>query len=236
LKTEKFSKLRPFFEQMQKLPFYEIVRAERQTRQRAYTPSSVDDEKYEFVRYMLNEMQYENLPKGLIPFHHYPDKTATAFEEHLYEAAAYCKEKKKTRKGKKKCRLHFTVAEEHSERFKQTFEEIRDRVEAETDVVFEIVYSFQKKSTDTIAVDENNEPFRDEDGKLFFRPGGHGALIQNLNDVDADMVFIKNIDNVVTQTDLPTVTAYKKALAGILIEVQEKIFALLKSLDEFEFS
>src|SRR5699024_432578 len=113
LKTEKFSKLRPFFEQMQKLPCYEIVRAQRQTSQRAYTPSSVDDEKYEFVRYMLNEMQYENLPKGLIPFHHYPDKTATAFEEHLYEAAAYCKEKKKTRKGKKKCRLHFTVAEEH---------------------------------------------------------------------------------------------------------------------------
>ena len=174
-------------------------------------------------------LNFSNLPKGLVPFHGYENYSATAFEEHLVEASKYA-----AKDGKAK--LHFTVTEDHLEKFKSTFQAIKDRVEKQTETEFEIEYSFQKKSTDTIAVDFDNRPFRDDEGKILFRPGGHGALIENLNDLDTDLIFIKNIDNVIKQENLETIVSYKKVLAGELINVQEKIFEVLNRIDQDGFN
>ncbi|MCD6353973.1 MAG: DUF4301 family protein, partial [Prolixibacteraceae bacterium] len=125
-----------------------------------------------------------------------------------------------------------TVSPEHQSGFEKLLKEVREEYEPELKVSFEVSFSHQKPSTDTIAVDLNNEPFREPDGSLLFRPGGHGALIENLNDLKADIIFIKNIDNVVPdKLKLPTVE-YKKALAGILLKYQEKIFFYQKQLNE----
>lgn len=229
LDTPEFKNLKPFFEHLKELPFYTLVKGEMKLKYPGYTPKSPDLEKYDFVRFLLIEMDFGSLPKGLIPFHYYENKMVTAFEEHLYEAAEYSVRNQISK-------LHFTVAEEHLDKFNSAFENIKSRVERNTAVTFEISHSFQEKSTDTIAVDEDNNPFRNEDGRLFFRPGGHGALIKNLNNIDADIVFIKNIDNVVTEENLSLVVTYKKALAGILITIQQDIFALLKEEDQNGFS
>ena len=173
--------------------------------------------------YALN---YGNLPKGLIEFHQYPDGARTAFEEHLVEGAQYA------RMPNNETYIHLTVSPEH----KTGFEELANRIiksYGETyGVKFFIEYSEQKPSTDTIAVDENNEIFRDSSGKLVFRPGGHGALLENLNDINADLVFIKNIDNVVPDHLKPQTVLYKKALAGLLISYQSLIFDYLNQLQE----
>lgn len=229
LNQPEFKPLKPFFDQLEKLPFYGNINAEMKTSKPGYVASSEDQKKYDFADFLLNEMNYSSLPKGLIPFHHYTRKTVTAFEEHLYEATEYTS-------GNEKTHLHFTVAEKHLEKFKTRFEAVKTHVEKETGKHFDITYSFQEKSTDTIAVDLDNQPFRDENGALLFRPGGHGALIQNLNSIDADIVFIKNIDNVVTEENLELVSEYKKALAGILLNIQQDIFSFLKDLDNAGFS
>jgi hypothetical protein len=169
------------------------------------------------------------MPKGLVPFHNYKDYVSTAFEEHLVEAAAFAS-------LDKKANVHFTVTENHLAKFKETFKIIKDRLEKATGVEFEVDYSFQKKTTDTIAVDSENQPFRVQDNEILFRPGGHGALIENLNDIDTDLIFIKNIDNVIKQEHLETISIYKKALAGELINVQERSFEILKRLDKDGFN
>src|SRR5690606_24731802 len=170
----------------------------------------------------LNLSEY---PKGLVPFHNYGNFVATAFEEHLYEAAYL------TASGGV-AMIHFTVSEGHKEKFEAEFEKIQSRVEERTNTKFQISYSYQDPKTDTIAVDQNNEPFRTEDGDLFFRPGGHGALIGNLNSLEADVVFIKNIDNVVILEKAREVADYKKMLAGKLLELREQSFSYLRILDE----
>ena len=131
-----------------------------------------------------------------------------------------------------KAKLHFTVSKTHLEKFEQEFKRIQKGAEKETQTTFEITYSFQKQNTDTIAVDLENQPYRTQDGRLLFRPGGHGALIDNLNNIDADVVFIKNIDNVVVQKYQDELTIYKKALAGKLIAIQGQVFSILKSLEK----
>jgi hypothetical protein len=164
-----------------------------------------------------------NLPKGLIKFHLYPDYGRTPFEEHMVEAAAY------TRDGEGIVRMHFTVSTKHEGAIRDYIEEIRSRYER-SEVQYEVTFSSQKPSTDTIAVDTENRPFRERDGGLLFRPGGHGALLKNLNDLEGDIIFIKNIDNVVPDRLKHETYIYKRALGGYLIELQNEIFGYLRRL------
>jgi hypothetical protein len=170
-------------------------------------------------------LDYASSPKGLIVFHRYGDHCRTAMEEHLVEGALYARD------GHDVVKIHFTVSPSHVNAFKEKIKKVEARYASEYGVQFDISYSIQKPSTDTIAVDSDNNPFRDENGSLVFRPGGHGALIENLNDLDADAVFIKNIDNVVPDHLKEPTTRYKKVLAGLLFDVQEKISYWLDRLD-----
>lgn len=181
-----------------------------------------------WIEFLLFEkgLNYGNLPKGMLKFHKYPEDERTPFEEHLAESAQYAKSKENI------ARLHFTVSPEHREGFEKLFLDVKEDYEKKLGVTFEVSFSLQKPSTDTIAVDMQDSPFREPDGSLLFRPGGHGALIENLNDLNADLIFIKNIDNVVPERlSGPTIT-YKKALAGVLLKYQEKIFHYQKILNE----
>ena len=181
-----------------------------------------------FIDYLLNEkgLNYGNLPKGLLKFHRYKNYERTPFEEHLAEGAAYAKNKTGI------VWLHFTVSPEHQQGFENLLGSIKEKYETELGVAFEVSFSQQKPSTDTIAVDMQNEPFREPDGSLLFRPGGHGALIENLNDLNADVIFIKNIDNVVPDKLRKPTIEYKKALAGIMLRYQEIIFRYQKEINE----
>jgi hypothetical protein len=167
---------------------------------------------------------FANKPKGILPFHKYKTHIATAIEEHFYECVNYSSSNGNSN-------LHFTVSETHQNLFENIVTLIQPQIEKKTKTTINVSYSFQNKSTDTIAVDAKNNPFRDEKNKLFFRPGGHGALIENLNNLDADIVFIKNIDNVI-QNHAESIALYKKALAGILIELQQQVFQYLNQIEE----
>jgi hypothetical protein len=166
-----------------------------------------------------------DLPKGLIPFHRYPDHHRTPFEEHIKEAETY------TQDGLATVRLHFTIPDTHQSAIQEHIEKAKEHFRR-ADVDYNITFSTQKSSTDTIAVDMTNQPFRDADGRLEFRPGGHGALLENLKDIQGDIIFIKNIDNVVPDRLKPTTYTYKKALGGYLTELQGQIFRYLRRLSE----
>lgn len=173
---------------------------------------------------------YAMLPKGLLRFHRYPDGNRTAMEEHLVEGANYA------RAETGKVKLHFTVSPEHRGRFVNHVGHVLEKWEKQFGVSFQVKFSTQKPSTDTLAVDMQNEPFREKDGSLLFRPGGHGALLQNLNDLEEDLVFIKNIDNVVPDRLRQQTYIYKKALGGLLIELREKSFEILSKINNNTFS
>ncbi|MCF6342161.1 MAG: DUF4301 family protein, partial [Bacteroidales bacterium] len=171
-------------------------------------------------------LNYAGLPKGLLLFHDYPDGPRLAVEEHLVEAAHYATDKNN------KARIHLTVSTEHLERFKAAVAQKKKKYEAAFGVEFRIDFSDQKPSTDTIAVDPDNNPFRKEDGSLLFRPGGHGALIENLNDLKGEIIFIKNIDNILPDRLRETTYLYKKVIGGLLFRLQEKCFDALEVLEE----
>ncbi|HSI69214.1 MAG TPA: DUF4301 family protein [Gillisia sp.] len=221
------SSLESFFRGIENLPFFKEALEKSKEINPEFDGLNEDEKKYHLIKTMMSTpgLDLSDLPKGLVPFHNYGEYTATAFEEHLYEAAEYT-----AVNGVAK--LHFTVAPGDKEKFDEECERIRSRVEEKTGNRFIISYSFQDPETDTIAVDENNEPFRTQEGDLFFRPGGHGALIKNLNEQKADMVFIKNIDNVVVSSMVKEVADYKKLLAGKMLELQEKSFGYLRRLEE----
>ncbi len=168
-----------------------------------------------------------HIPKGLIKFHAYPESSRTPFEEHLVEAAEY------TTDGNHVARVHFTVSPEHEAAVRDHLERVRGLYE-KSGIRLEIGFSLQKPSTDTLAVDLEDRPLRGDDGRLVFRPGGHGALLDNLNDMKADLVFIKNIDNVVPDRLKPETYVYKKALGGYLLELQERVFGYLERLSTRE--
>lgn len=168
---------------------------------------------------------YGNLPKGLLRFHSYPTENRTPAQEHLIEGMQYGIGKGNTVK------IHFTVSPEHEEKFKAEIGKVLPDLKSTSGLEFEVTYSTQKKATDTIAVTMENEPFEEEDESLLFRPAGHGALLENLNDIKADLIFIKNIDNVVPDRLKEQTKNYKMAIAGLLLEVQEKVFEALKGLD-----
>ncbi|MCS6808838.1 MAG: DUF4301 family protein [Bacteroidota bacterium] len=169
---------------------------------------------------------YAHVPKGLITFHRYPTHTRSAFEEHLQEALHYALYR--TEHGYHTARIHFTVSPEHREIVQQHINRVRSRYE-QGDIRLVIELSEQKRSTNTVAVTPDNEPFLTEDG-LHFRPAGHGALLENLNDVRGDIIFIKNIDNVVPDHLKEETYRYKKILCGIAILLQERIFSSLRLL------
>ncbi len=168
-----------------------------------------------------------NIPKGLIKFHSYPGSSRTAFEEHLVEAIEYAMDINKV------ARIHFTISPEHEGLVKDFFDEVRGKYE-KSGIRFELSFSIQEPSTDTIAVDMENRPFRDSEGRLVFRPGGHGALLKNLFDLKGDLVFIKNIDNVVPDRLKQETFLYKKALGGYLLGLQNKLFEYVHRLSAGE--
>ncbi|MBN1380073.1 MAG: DUF4301 family protein [Deltaproteobacteria bacterium] len=208
----------PFFDDLVRVIRQNGQDFERLMQQKKYTS---------IMEYVLSQkgLNYGQLPKALIKFHKYPDGTSrTAIEEHLVEAAQYIKDENGN------CRIHFTVPDQQMERIDDFLDGVKERYEKMLDVRFHVDLSVQSPSTDTIAVDLQNRPFRDEDGKLTFRPGGHGALLKNLQSTKGDLVFIKNIDNVLPDRLKPRMVHYKKVLGGYLIAIQEDIFKYLRLL------
>lgn len=175
-------------------------------------------------------LNYGSLPKGLLKFHRYADGARTPLEEHLAEGALYAKNKDND------VYVHFTVSPEHRRLFEALVEEKADKYGEELHAGYHVSFSEQKPSTDTVAVNPDNTPFRRQDGSLLFRPGGHGALIENLNDIDADVVFIKNIDNVVPDRLKDDTVKYKKLIAGVLVSLQRQIFEYLRKLDSGSYN
>ena len=186
-------------------------------------PDSPEEEIVEAI--IKSGLNYGSKPKGLVTFHAYEDGNRKAMEEHLVEGAMYA------RKGES-VRIHFTVSKEHQAGFEELLAERLPYYEQRFGVKYDISFSVQKPSTDTIAVNPDNTPFRTDEGGLLFRPAGHGALIENLNDIEADVVFVKNIDNVTTDARRADIITYKKALAGILLDLQQQAFAYLAQLKQ----
>jgi Domain of unknown function (DUF4301) len=204
-----------FFEMLDKFAFIDELNG-----------TASDKEKETILKALLTDqgLGYGNLPKGLLSFHKYTDGTIRRpVEEHLVEGANYAA-------SAGKVFLHLTVSPEHKAKFQELLAKKLPIYEGLFNLKFEVDYSEQKASTDTIAVNVDNTPFREADGNLLFRPAGHGALLENLNDIDADLIFIKNIDNVVPDRIKDTTYDYKKALGGILIDIQTKIFGYLNDL------
>jgi hypothetical protein len=217
-----------FIESLQQFAFYQDLEVVLQQEGESIASLLEKKEYKKLVAALLTEtgLNYGNLPKGLLKFHSYADSNRCPAEEHLIEGIQYGVGKNK------QVQIHFTVSPEHEEGFVKEVSQHLPRLQEQVGLVFTVSYSHQKKSTDTIAVDESNEPFLEEDGSLLFRPAGHGALLENLNEVAADLIFIKNIDNVVPDRLKPVTKSYKMALAGLLLEVQARVFKALKALEE----
>ena len=217
-----------FFNEITKFAFYKALNAkcEQNTGKDIQTLIAAGEYK-EIVANLLEAkgLNYGQLPKGLLLFHTYPESVRTAMEEHLAEGAMYAKN------NAGEVNIHFTVSPEHQALFEQLVAEKAGEYEDQFSVKYDVSFSIQKPSTDTVAAAMDNTPFRDKNGKLLFRPGGHGALIENLNDVDADVVFIKNIDNVVPDSFKCATVIYKKVIAGVLVSLQQKIFHYLELIE-----
>ena len=172
---------------------------------------------------IIDGLGYGKKPKGLVTFHAYPDGARKPVEEHLVEAALYaCNGNQAT--------IHFTVSPEHQAGFEALLAERQGFYEEKFGKKFDISFSQQSPATDTIAVNPDNTPFRTAEGKLLFRPAGHGALLANLNALDADVIFVKNIDNVTTDSRKADTVTYKKVLAGELLRLQDKALARIRRL------
>ncbi len=174
-------------------------------------------------------LNYGQLPKGLLQFHSYESEARTPLEEHLVEAALYAA-------SNGVADVHFTVSTEHRALFEALVERVAPEYESRYGVKYHISFSEQKPSTDTIAVNPDNTPFLTDEGKLLFRPGGHGALIRNLADLDSDIVFIKNIDNVVPDRMKDDTVLWKQVLAGVLVSLQKRAFDYLELLDSGKYT
>ena len=224
----KYGFTQKFIESLQKFAFYQDLEVVLQQKGESIASLLEKKEYKKLVAALLTEtgLNYGNLPKGLLKFHAYSDANRCPAEEHLIEGIQYGVGKNK------QVQIHFTVSPEHEEGFVKEISQHLPRLQEQAGLAFTLSYSHQKKSTDTIAVDEANEPFLEEDGSLLFRPAGHGALLENLNEVAADLIFIKNIDNVVPDRLKPVTKSYKMALAGLLLEVQARVFEALKALEE----
>ena len=174
-------------------------------------------------------LNYGQLPKGLLLFHNYPEGPRTPMEEHLVEGALYAA-------SNGEAHVHFTVSHEHMELFKQKVAQKADYYAQKYGIHYDITFSEQKPSTDTVAANPDGTPFRNSDGSLLFRPGGHGALIENLNEIEADVIFVKNIDNVVPDRLKGDTVLWKQIIAGVLVTLQKKAFDYLNLLDSGKYS
>lgn len=216
-----------FFEHLPEFAFFPILLDALEKRGLDYDTVMQESRYEKILNSLLTDrgLGFGNLPKAMIPFHSYGDEVRTAFAEHLAEAARYavC--------GEDNCFIHFTVLPQHMELMETHFQAIRKGFEEKFRIKYQVSYSIQHPSTDVIAVDQENNPFRDEDGRLVFRPGGHGALLQNLSSLDADLVIIKNIDNVCHDRLKEDSYLYKKVLSGHLIALQDQMFSFLNGLD-----
>ncbi len=218
-----------FLRDLRRFAFFEDLRA-AVARQGGNLESWMAEKRYgNILNCILTEegLNYGNHPKALLKFHDYPDGSRAAIEEHLVEAALYA------RGGDGICRVHFTLSGEHEESVRKHLSRMRPYYERQYGVSFDVSLSIQSPSTNTLAVDLENHPFRDETGKLVFRPGGHGALLVNMNGLDeGDIVFLKNIDNIVPDRLKSATVHCKKVLSGCLVSLQEEIFRWLIKMDE----
>lgn len=222
-----------FFSEINKFAFYDALNAKCLENEEKDIPTLMAEGKYKAIVSNLlesNGLNYGQLPKGLLLFHSYPGKMRTAMEEHLAEGAMYAKN------NAGEVNIHFTVSPEHKALFEQLVLDKKGEYEEKFSVKYDISFSAQKPSTDTMAADMENQPFRDKNDRLLFRPGGHGALIENLNDVEADVVFIKNIDNVVPDSFKCSTVIWKKVIAGVLVTLQEKIFNYLHLIESGKYT
>jgi len=215
-----------FFDRLDQFAFYDDLQ-----KLAAFEKSSIQEiPAQKILEWVLLEhgLNYGNLPKALLKFHVYTEGSHTSLEEHFVEGAMYSKN------SSGKVNLHFTVSTEHQQAIEKLVAEIQPEYEKLLGVTYQVSFSNQKPSTDTVAVTLDNKLFRNKDNSLLFRPAGHGALLENLNDLEADLIFIKNIDNVAPdQLKKPTVES-KKAIAGILLSLQEQIFNYQKILNEHQ--
>lgn len=195
----------------------------------AFAPQLEGKDGQDAVSYLLKDMNYGNLPKGLLLFHNYEDAPRTPALEHLVEGALYAS-------SNGEVNIHFTVSHDHLELFKKHIAENLPKFEAKYGVKYNVSFSEQKPSTDTVAANPDGTPFRNDDGTLLFRPGGHGALIENLNEIEADVIFVKNIDNVVPDRLKPETVEWKQVIAGVLVSLQKKAFEYLRLLDSGKYT
>jgi hypothetical protein len=222
-----FNSVYYFFQNIHHFAFYNDLQAQMEKEGSHVGEALAEQDLALLLDNLLGEsgLNYAALPKALLAFHNYNDGPRTAMEEHLVEAASYARDKNNI------SRIHFTVSPEHIGIFDQKVAEVRIKYESRFQTHLKIHHSIQKSSTDTLAVDENNIPFRNPDGSLLFRPAGHGALIQNLDEQKADLIFIKNIDNIVPDRLKPATIEYKQLIGGFLLSIRQKIFAFLEKAE-----
>lgn len=228
--TTEFEKA--FFADIHKFAFFDALNDACFLNEEEGVDALIEEGEYKaVVANMLGEegLNYGQLPKGLLQFHSYEDCARTPVEEHLVEVALYAS-------SQGEADVHFTVSAEHRELFQELIDRVLPEISNRYGINYNVSMSEQKPSTDTIAANMDNTPFRTEDGKLLFRPGGHGALIENLNDLQSDIVFIKNIDNVVPDRLKDDTVFWKQVIAGVLIDVQKQTFAYLKLLESGKFT
>ena len=216
-----------YFDNIEKFAFYDALDDACRKNLGAGVKELIANGRYKDVaRNMLNAdgLNYGQLPKGMLLFHKYSEGPRTPMEEHLVEGALYAA-------SDGKAAVHFTVSHDHLPMFKQRVAEKLDFYASKYGISYDITFSEQKPSTDTVAANPDISPFRNSDGSLLFRPGGHGALIENLNEISADVIFIKNIDNVVPDRLKADTVSYKQVIAGILVTLQKKAFDYLETLE-----
>ncbi|TCK53353.1 NadR type nicotinamide-nucleotide adenylyltransferase [Flavobacterium sp. 90] len=228
INRKKDSDLSIFIVAMDKFPFFEALDKKLREIYLDFEVLDRDYKNYYFIKTLLSSdyFDFANKPKAVLPFHQYKTHIANPIEEHLNECVHYASSNEVSN-------LHFTVSEVHQNLFENEVEVLKEKVEKESGIEINIAYSYQNKSTDSITVNDQNEFVRDKNNNLIFRPGGHGALIENLNELDADVIFVKNIDNVI-QNHIGKIALYKKALAGVLIKVQQKVFDYLDKIEKQE--
>ncbi len=217
-----------FFDHIRKFAFYNELDAACQKNNGKDIKTLMAEGNYKAIAANMLKaegLNYGQLPKGLLLFHNYPEGPRTPMEEHLVEGAMYAA-------SNGEAFVHFTVSHEHMELFKQKVAEKANFYSQKYGIRYDITFSEQKPSTDTVAANPDGTPFRNSDGSLLFRPGGHGALIENLNEIDADIIFVKNIDNVVPDRLKADTVAWKQIIAGLLISLQKKAFEYMRILDE----
>ncbi|MCM1077988.1 MAG: DUF4301 family protein [Bacteroidales bacterium] len=220
-----------YFDNIENFAFYETLDALLKNQKGKGIKELIAEGDYKSVANGMlakDGLNYGQLPKGMLLFHKYDEGARTPMEEHLVEGALYAA-------SNGEANVHFTVSSEHLDFFKQKVADKADGYAKKYGVKYDISFSEQKPSTDTVAANPDGTPFRNEDGTLLFRPGGHGALIENLNDISADVIFVKNIDNVVPDRLKPETVEWKQVIAGVLVTLQKQVFDYLELLDSGKY-